>query len=214
MAARLWLYTASVYLLYGLLEQEASPFGEVGSVASRMLTTSLVAFVRDEPGALLALHRAHAGGDGHVAEHSRAASPVMCILARRARAQTVRVRDLPVRAAAGLGHASAGQRVPPGPGAGLRRGVARQGRRVGGARRRRPAPPRAHGATVRALGGMRPQAAHSLQVEHPRMALRVCSPSRCVSSVLEGVQHCSVQVAFQFCSNVKSVLDKKTASTT
>ena len=55
MAARLWLYTDSVYLLYGLLEQEASPFGEVGSVASRMLTTSLVAFVRDEPGALLAL---------------------------------------------------------------------------------------------------------------------------------------------------------------
>eukprot|EP00964_Phaeocystis_antarctica_P116682 scaffold80596_cov82-Phaeocystis_antarctica.AAC.1 len=60
------------------------------SVASRMLTTSLVAFVRDEPGALLALHRAHAGGDGHVAEHSRAASPVMCILARQARAQTRR----------------------------------------------------------------------------------------------------------------------------
>ena len=55
MAARLWLYAASTYLLYGLLEQEASPFGEVGSVASRMLTTSLVAFVRDEPGALLAL---------------------------------------------------------------------------------------------------------------------------------------------------------------
>ena len=68
------------------------------------------------------------------------------------------------------------------------------------------------GATVRALGGM--QAAHSLQVEHPRMALRVCSPSRCVSSVLEGVQHCSVQVAFQFCSNVKSLLDIKSASTT
>ena len=61
MAARLWLYTASVYLLYGLLEQEASPFGEVGSVASRMLTTSLAG------GAA----RAHAGGDGHVAEHSR-----------------------------------------------------------------------------------------------------------------------------------------------
>ena len=39
----------------GLLEQEASPFGEGGSVGSRMLTTSLVAFVRDEPGALLAL---------------------------------------------------------------------------------------------------------------------------------------------------------------
>ena len=55
MAARLWLYAASAYSLYGLLEQEASPFGEVGSVASRMLTTSLVAFVRDEPGALLAL---------------------------------------------------------------------------------------------------------------------------------------------------------------
>ena len=38
-----------------LLEQEASAFGEGGSDGSRMLTTSLVAFVRDEPGALLAL---------------------------------------------------------------------------------------------------------------------------------------------------------------
>eukprot|EP00964_Phaeocystis_antarctica_P109235 scaffold73728_cov57-Phaeocystis_antarctica.AAC.2 len=59
----LWLYTyygcthyGCTYLLtMGLLEQEASPFGEGGSVGSRMLTTSLVAFVRDEPGALLAL---------------------------------------------------------------------------------------------------------------------------------------------------------------
>ena len=42
-----------------LLEQEATwearAFGEGGSDGSRMLTTSLVAFVRDEPGALLAL---------------------------------------------------------------------------------------------------------------------------------------------------------------
>ena len=52
----LWLYALWLYLLtMGLLEQEASPFGEGGSVGSRMLTTSLVAFVRDEPGALLAL---------------------------------------------------------------------------------------------------------------------------------------------------------------
>ena len=45
-----------VLTYHGLLEQEASPlFGEGGSVGGRMLTTSLVAFVRDEPGALLAL---------------------------------------------------------------------------------------------------------------------------------------------------------------
>ena len=45
-----------VLTYHGLPEQEASPlFGEGGSVGGRMLTTSLVAFVRDEPGALLAL---------------------------------------------------------------------------------------------------------------------------------------------------------------
>ena len=48
-------YGCTYLLTMGLLEQEASPFGEGGSVGSRMLTTSLVAFVRDEPGALLAL---------------------------------------------------------------------------------------------------------------------------------------------------------------
>ena len=40
---------------YGL-EQEAGPLGE--AMSSRMLTTCLVAFVRDEPGALLALTQA------------------------------------------------------------------------------------------------------------------------------------------------------------
>ena len=45
-----------VLTYHGPPEQEASPlFGEGGSVGGRMLTTSLVAFVRDEPGALLAL---------------------------------------------------------------------------------------------------------------------------------------------------------------
>ena len=34
-----------------LLEQEASAFGEGGSDGSRMLTTSLVAFVRSNPNA-------------------------------------------------------------------------------------------------------------------------------------------------------------------